>query len=373
MSDVSLTVRPRAAFVLAACAALSATLLALPGAAAPQSQGGIAWRDCLDQAAAWYGGAEAVRIADNLVLYQRRNGGWPNDADMAAPLGPEARATVTGDKGLNDSTIDGGSTSGQLRFLARVIDATRIERFRAPFFAGLEYLFLAQYPNGGWPQYYPLRSDYSRYITFKDNAMIGVMTLLRDVASGKAPFKFVDAARRERARNATERGLDVILRSQLRAGRRLAAWCAQVDPVTLEPRGARSFEPPSTSGKESVEIVRYLLAIGRPSPATVDAIEGAVAFLRENRVTGIRVATRPDPTLPNGQDVTVVPAGDGPDLWARFYELGSNRPIFVGRDGVVKYSLAEIEPELRSGYSWLGPYAADLLETEYPAWRQRIR
>jgi PelA/Pel-15E family pectate lyase len=203
--------------------------------------------------------------------------------------------------------------------------------------------------------------------------MVGVMTLLRDVASGKTPFRFVDKARRERAQRAVNRGLDVILRSQIRAGRRLTAWCAQVDPVTLEPRGARSYEHPSTSGKESVDIVRYLLKIGRPSPAVVDAIEGAVQFLRENRVTGIRLVTKADPTLPDGGDVEVVPDAEGSPLWARFYELGTNRPIFSGRDGVVKYSLAEIERERRAGYSWLGPYATDLLETEYPAWRQRIR
>jgi PelA/Pel-15E family pectate lyase len=373
MAEVLPIIRARAALVLAAAAALSATLLGAPGPPVSQSVPAIAWKDCLSQAPAWYSGPEAVRVADNVVVYQRRDGGWPKNIDMAAPMSPAARATVTDDRELNDSTIDNGSTYGQLRFLALVIDATRGERFRAPFFAGLDYLFKAQYPNGGWPQYYPLRTDYSRYITFNDGAMIGVMTLLRDVSAGKAPFRFVDEARRRRAQTAIEAGLDVILRSQIKAGRRLTAWCAQVDPVTLEPRGARSYEHPSTSGKESVDIVRYLLAFSRPTPAVVDAIEGAVAFLRENRVTGIRLVTKPDPTLPNGRDVVAVADSEAPLLWARFYELGTNRPIFSGRDGVVKYSLAEIEPERRAGYSWLGPYAADLIEKEYPAWRQRIR
>ena len=373
MIEVFPTDRRRAVFWLVACLGLPAALLAAPGTQAPRPERAIAWKDSLDQPPAWYKSAEALLVADNVVLYQRHDGGWPKDIDMAAPLSPAARAAVVGEKDLNDSTIDNGSTYGQLRFLARMIDATRIERFRAPFFNGLDYLFGAQYPNGGWPQYYPLRTDYSRYITFNDNAMVGVMTLLRDVASGKTPFRFVDKARRERAQRAINRGLDVILRSQIRAGRRLTAWCAQVDPVTLEPRGARSYEHPSTSGKESVDIVRYLLKIGRPSPAVVDAIEGAVQFLRENRVTGIRLVTKADPTLPDGRDVEVVPDAEGSPLWARFYELGTNRPIFSGRDGVVKYSLAEIERERRAGYSWLGPYATDLLETEYPAWRQRIR
>ncbi len=350
MTDGFPPIRRCAAFVLVSRVVLAAALLAAPGAHAQQPERAIAWRDCLDQPAAWYKSADAVGIAENVTLYQRRVGGWPKNIDMAASLSPAARAAVAGEKGLDDSTIDNGSTYGQLRFLARVIDATRAERFLAPFLSGLDYLFVAQYPNGGFPQYYPLRTDYSRNITFNDNAMIGVMTLLRDVESGKAPFKFVDKARRERARRAIDRGLDVILRSQLRAGLRRTGWCAQVDPVTLEPRGGRSYEHPSTSGKETVEIVRYLLAIGRPSPAAVDAIEGAAQFLRENVLRGIRVVTKADPTLPGGLDVIVVPDAEGPALWARFYELGTNRPVFSGRDGVVKYSLAEIEPERRVGY-----------------------
>ena len=39
-------------------------------------------------------------------------------------------------------------------------------------------------------------------------------------------------------------------------------------------------------------------------------------------------------------------------LWARFYEIETNRPIFSGRDGVIKYDVAEIEAERRNGYAW---------------------
>ena len=37
--------------------------------------------------------------------------------------------------------------------------------------------------------------------------------------------------------------------------------------------------------------------------------------------------------------------------------------MFVGRDGVVHDHLADIEHERRTNYSYLGPYARDLLET----------
>ncbi len=58
--------------------------------------------------------------------------------------------------------------------------------------------------------------------------------------------------------------------------------------------------------------------------------------------------------------------------WARFYELGTNRPIFVGRDGVVKYSLGEIEEERQRGYRWWVDRPAKMLAESYPAWRQRV-
>ena len=61
-----------------------------------------------------------------------------------------------------------------------------------------------------------------------------------------------------------------------------------------------------------------------------------------------------------------------PPLWARFYEIGTNRPMYSGRDSVIRYSLAEIELERRVNYSWLGPYAAELLSLEYPAWKATL-
>jgi len=58
-------------------------------------------------------------------------------------------------------------------------------------------------------------------------------------------------------------------------------------------------------------------------------------------------------------------------LWARFYELGTNRPIFCGRDSVVKYSMAEIEYERRNGYRWYTDRAAKLLAVDYPEWAKK--
>jgi PelA/Pel-15E family pectate lyase len=58
--------------------------------------------------------------------------------------------------------------------------------------------------------------------------------------------------------------------------------------------------------------------------------------------------------------------------WARFYEIGTNRPIYSGRDGIVRYDISEIEAERRTGYAWSGNWPERLIASEYPRWRARI-
>ena len=101
-----------------------------------------------------------------------------------------------------------------------------------------------------------------------------------------------------------------------------------------------------------------------------DAIEAAVAWLKSVQIKGLRLEQRQDPSLPEGRDVVAVQDPAASPLWARFYEIGTNRPIFSGRDGVIRYSLAEIEHERRIGYAWLGTWPARLLDSEYPSWKK---
>lgn len=330
----------------------------------------VAWRDVLEQPDAWYASPEAAAVAENVLAFQRATGGWPKNVDMAEPQGGDGRPAAAAAKTATDSTIDNGATVTQLRFLARVRTATGRADGEAAFARGLAFLLAAQYPNGGWPQYFPLRDDYSRHVTFNDGAMVGVLRLLRDVARGAPPFAFVPEADRESAQRAAARGLECVLAAQIRVEGVPTAWCAQHDAVTLEPRGARRYEPVSLSGQESVGIVAYLMEVaGEPSDARVEAaVDAAVEWLRTVRLEGLRVQRVARAGAPGGTDLEVVTDPSAPPLWARFYEMGTNRPLFLGRDGVPRASLAEIEHERRNGYSWLGPYAARLLAA-YPAWK----
>jgi PelA/Pel-15E family pectate lyase len=164
--------------------------------------------------------------------------------------------------------------------------------------------------------------------------------------------------------------VDCILKTQIVQHGRLTAWCAQHDEHTLAPAKARAYELRSLSGAESVGVVKFLMGIDNPSPEVVKAVEAAVAWFRASKITGIKIVHKPAPGTPKGYDDTVVEDAAAPPLWARFYELGTNRPIFSGRDSVVKYSVAEIEYERRNGYRWYVDRPARLLDVDYPEWRK---
>ncbi|TWU29841.1 pectate lyase [Bythopirellula polymerisocia] len=324
--------------------------------------------DYLKRSPDWYKSAEAQAIAENVLLYQSTEGAWPKNVDMNSPATPEVLAQVVADGKAN--TIDNDGTTVPMRFLALMADATNQEKYKKSFVRGLDYLFAAQYDNGGWPQFFPLRPrGYYSHITYNDDAMMSVMFLLREVAAGQAPYTFVDEGRRDKAAEAVRRGIDCILKTQIKQDGKLTVWCAQHDEVTLAPAWARNYEPPTLSGSESVGIVRFLMDIEDPTPDEVAAIEGAVAWFEAVAIHGLRYQhIRTAEGLPDG--VVVVDPSAGP-LWARFYEIGSNRPVFTGRDRVIHYSLDEIERERRGGYAFYGNWAASLLAKDYPRWQAK--
>jgi PelA/Pel-15E family pectate lyase len=330
----------------------------------------VRWRESLRQRLEWYATDEATRIADNVLLYQHDNGGWSKNIDMALVLTEREKAVVVKDKANAETTIDNGATFTQLAYLAKLISAKNLDRHKAAFNKGLDFLFAAQYENGGFPQFFPLRNDYSRHLTFNDDAMIGVLKLMRDIANKKADYLFVDEERRVKAEGAVQKGIAVILQTQIVVNGKKTVWCAQHDEVTFAPVGARTYELPSLSGSESLGIVEFLMDIEKPSQEVREAIEAAVEWFKGSKITGIRWAEKRDAKAkPNGIEHFVVRDEQAKPVWARFYKIETNRPIFVGRDGVIKYDVMAIEAERRNGYRWYVDAPNRLLDDEYPRWK----
>ena len=201
--------------------------------------------------------------------------------------------------------------------------------------------------------------------------MINVMTLFCEVRDKKSEFAFVDEQRRAKTKRAVEKGIECILKCQIVLDGKRLAWCAQHDEKTFAPRPARSYERASLSGAESVGIVRFLMSIEKPTPAIIAAVEGAVVWFEQAKVTGIRQTSKRAPGTEKGYDKVVVAAADAPPIWGRFNQIGTDRAIFCSRDGVIRYSLAEISYERRNGYSWYTSAPAELLAKSYPAWRKK--
>jgi PelA/Pel-15E family pectate lyase len=326
----------------------------------------------MDQSDAWYGTPEAKRIADNLLLYQGKAGGWPKNIDMAAPLTSRVQDSLCQYNDETECTIDNTATYTQMRFLAAVYAAQGGGQYRKSFLRGFDYMLKAQYDNGGWPQFYPLRKGYYTHITFNDDAIIGVMTLLTDAVEKKTPFRFVDAPRLKKAAVAIRKGIDCILKCQVRVNGVLTVWCAQNDEHSFAPAKARAYELPSLSGKESVSIIRYLMNIKHPSPEIAASVRAAVAWFERSKVKGVRVDVVPNSLSPTGMNKVVVDDSQAPPLWARFYDIETNKPIYVSRDGIVRSALADISYERRNHYGWLEPWAKELLSKDYPVWEKRM-
>lgn len=337
----------------------------------------VKWQNALKQKPEWYAGVEALRVADNLLVYQRDVGGWPKNIDMAAPLTEKERADLVRSKSEtgkeSSATIDNGATFTQLEYLARVYTAQKHERHREAFLKGLDYLLAAQYDSGGWPQYFPLRKGYYSHITYNDNAMAGVLELLRDVARGKPAYVFVDEARRAKSEKAVERGVECILKTQVVVKGRKTVWGAQHDATTFAPAPARKFEPVSLASRESVGVTRFLMSIERPEARVVEAVESAIEWFRATQVSGVRWVERREPAQPGGFERTAVKDAAAPPIWARFYEIGTNRPVFEGRDGIVRYDVSEIEAERRNGYGWYTEEPLKLINKDYTAWQKRLK
>ena len=320
-----------------------------------------------------YAPTQVREIAANVLLFQRENGGWPKDYDMLAVLTEPQKKLIRDTRANTDTSYDNHATHPQVDYLARAYAALGDSAYRDACQRGLDFMLASQYANGGFPQWWPKPGSISKRITFNDGVMMGILNVLKDAADRSPHFAWLYDARRARCEGAVQRGTDCLLRMQIVADGRRTGWGQQHDEVTLETVGARTFELPCLSPADTTEVVRFLMRHESPTPAMVQAIESAVAWLRHMQLSGIRVERVPAPAAEffrhkTSFDVVVVPDPKARPLWTRMIEVGSNRPIFASRDGIKVYSLAEVDRERRTGSGWYGTWPQRLLEREYPQW-----
>jgi PelA/Pel-15E family pectate lyase len=311
--------------------------------------------DLSKKADIWFGSEDGRKAMECILSWQSERGDWPKNTDTTTKVRSGERSELLG-------TFDNGATTGELHALARAFTTTGEARYERAFLKGFDHILAAQYANGGWPQYYPLRDGYYSHITFNDNCMVRLLEFLGE-ATNSENFKFLDAGRRGSATKAIERGVDCIVKCQVVINGTPTVWCAQHDEVTLAPARARSYELASLSGSESAGILKYLMRLQKPTPEVVRAIKAGAAWFESSKITGIRIERI------KGERKVIRDPSAAP-VWARFYELETNRPFFCDRDGVPKYSLEEIGSERRNGYAWYGNWG-DSLADAFAKWPHR--
>lgn len=320
----------------------------------------------------WFASEEAKQIAENVLLYQRNIGGWPKNIQIQKPLSEvEKQRLVTLKSDLNEITTDNGATFQEMVFLSKMYRQVPDERYKKAFLSGLDYILEAQYDNGGWPQFYPLKKGYYTHITYNDDSMANLLKLLKEVKDRTDVYAIKPSEETiKKAELAFHKGIECILKTQYKQNGVLTSWCAQHDENTFLPAKARAYELPSLSGKESAKIVLLLMSIENPSKEIITAVNSAVAWFEKVKITGFK-----EEIIYNENrkiiDKKVVADPNAAPMWARFMELDTNVPFFCDRDGIKKATLAEIGAERRNGYSWYTNEPKEVLKV-YGKWKKKL-
>lgn len=319
---------------------------------------------------AWYAGPEASHLADIVLSYQAPSGGWSkHTAYGRGPRQPGMQWTSQNEPGKSPHylcTFDNHSTTEQLYLLANVWEATKREDCQAAFVKGLHFILSAQYPNGGWPQVYPLEGGYHDAITFNDDAMTHVLGLLQAIGQNEPRFAFLTDTERTAAADALSAGIRCVLEAQVLQDGQRTAWCAQHDAITLEPTSARALEPPTLSGLESAQLLKFLMTVSPASPELVESIESGLAWLDRVKITGLARARRNGKTAYEPSDTSTEV------YWARFYDLTTGQPVFPGRDGILYDTFEEMAAKNRLGYAFYTTLPGSIVTNGQKKWRKML-
>lgn len=327
----------------------------------------------LKQRDVWYATKEAHYVADVIVSFQTPAGGWSKNMMRNGDLRqPGQHFVATHDKKYPDDmawgwvgTFDNDATTTEIYFLARVAaqdTGASGNIYRSSILRGLNYIFNAQFPNGGWPQVYPLQGGYHDAITYNDNAMINVVQLLSDVVKEKGDFVFVTPDVRAMAGQALQRAIDCILKTQVVVNGKLTVWAQQYEPLSMQATGARNYEPAALSSAESANVLEYLMKIEHPAPPVIDAIEAGITWLKLN-------AIRDRSWRATTQGKLLLTQPGAPLLWPRYTSLIDGKALFGDRDLTLHDDVMEISLERRNGYAWYGSSSQKAL-AEYEIWKQ---
>lgn len=294
--------------------------------------------------------AAARETAEALIAGQLVSGGWTQViAFKDHPLGAKYRTQPRGDR--NYSSLDDGQTQTALRFLIRCDEALNQQHaaIHEAVSYGLDALLKAQFANGGFPQVWnspvvqhPIVKARYPTVDWRTEGRIKNywdQYTLNDNLAGSVAATLIEAHRvygEARYLQALSRLGDFLVLAQMPAPQ--PAWCQQYN-AEMVPIWARKFEPPAITGWESQDAMRTLMQIARYTRQSryLEPVPAALAYLKP----------------------LVLPDGNV----ARYYELKTNRPLYM----TVDYQLTYDESLAPSHYGWKQPQSFAAIEQEYIA------
>jgi hypothetical protein len=261
--------------------------------------------------------AAARRAGDLLLALQLANGGWFSEVPVHGTQPARWFTAIA-----RWATLDDDVTSGAIRFLLALGEATGDPRYREAAERGLALLVAAQLPSGAWPLTW--RPAWTRALraSFEDLAST-------NDAATSGPIHAVLAGARTLGRPdllaAARRGAGWLAAAQAPAPQ--GGWAQQYGP-TGAPAPGRRFEPAALASWESRLMVEAMLAVVEATGDTTlcPPVARAVDWLVASAIT--------------------------PGCWARFYAIGSNAPVYIGADG----QPVPTPGAARRPYRWTGDY-----------------
>ncbi len=316
------------------------------------------------------GSQQMRQTAENIMSWQLENGGWTKDnPDIFTRTwdGKEKKAKYYQQDGITPlGTIDNGATVTELDALAKAYHQLKDPMIQESFRRGIEFLLLMQYASGGFPQVYPKQdakvSLYENMVTYNDDAMINVMYLFQEIIYEKNYYGngLVEDTLRQEVEKAYNKGVEYMVASQVHVNDQLTAWGGQHDPNTYETVQGRIFEPKSLMSKESIDII-YFLETVRPQTAAIrQSVFYAKSWVKATALENVRYERY-------GIDGEYFIDNPGHLTWYRFYEIGTNEPLFADFDGTVSHSILDISIERRHGYGWAGSWGKEIYNEQQEA------
>lgn len=265
----------------------------------------------------------AQKAAGAIIWGQSYEGGWNYIVDFAGDRSLKQWYNTIGKNGwrleefqhyYGNSTFDDDVTSDAASFLMRMYLEKMDPTYKPSLDKAIDFILKSQYPNGGWPQRFPLRNDfekqgfpdYSSFYTFNDDVIWENINFLIQCYLVLGEERFLEPI---------HKGMEFYRISQDSNG----AWGQQLN-MEMEAASARTYEPAAFLPGATIENAFLLLKFYQftGDKKFLEGIPKAIKWLEETR-------------LPKNQI-------EGNRTHPTFVDIKTNKPIYVHRKGSnVKY------------------------------------